>query len=429
MIPILAGGFAAVLIVIGVVVWSNQDDGDTVVADEPTTTTAVENDTETSLAPTTSAPSEPATTEPLVETTAPETTLATTEPTAETTTVEQAAPSTCTGNRYSVTLPSGWFEQTCTIFSPIPINIPGEAEYRPEIDMSFTTAELYPAALARINSTMTVLSQTATTVDGLPATLFVIEEEWFDVGLRSVFVVDAGDGVFFASANELVDSGVTVTDFDAHYNASVTALQTMMASISITPGVAPQNASCAGPTLTNPVASLTVSADVNNDGTIDQLSIVRHANGAHLVADAGAAGTISGPIGFADPAGADILHLTDLDGDGVPEIFSSTSGSASGSNYESFHVNGCSIDPIGGAVQPALQQGASVTAATSFGCAPSASGAQTIENYGSTLDQATSLFDNNYRQFSYGNGQWTLVAETDAQGPSPVLGPGPETCV
>jgi len=138
----------------------------------------------------------------------------------------------CVASRYTMTIPDDWFSEDCTIFSPFEIPPTGEREYRPEIDLFFTTSERYGEAFDRVNAELDVVSYTTFYIDGQIASVFTLSEEWYAVGERTVYVVDAGDGVLFASANELIDTE-PVTDLHAHYETSVEALHEMMASSSI----------------------------------------------------------------------------------------------------------------------------------------------------------------------------------------------------
>ncbi len=135
----------------------------------------------------------------------------------------------CSSGGYSVEIPDGWATPDCRNFSPGDIDPGGDV--RTEIDLFWAERETYDDALARIASTLDVDAEEEVTVAGQPGTRFLVTEvDGDDRGERMVVVVDAGTGVFFASANELVSGTGTVDDRTDHFERSRQALASMIES-------------------------------------------------------------------------------------------------------------------------------------------------------------------------------------------------------
>ncbi|MEM9133843.1 MAG: hypothetical protein AAF962_14055 [Actinomycetota bacterium] len=135
----------------------------------------------------------------------------------------------CSSGGYSIEIPDGWATPDCRNFSPGDIE-PG-ADIRAEIDLFWAERETYDEALARIAATLDVVAEQEVTVADRPATRFqVTEVDGGDQGSRLVVVVDAGSGVFFASANELVSGTGAIADRAAHFEQTRQALASMIDS-------------------------------------------------------------------------------------------------------------------------------------------------------------------------------------------------------
>lgn len=135
----------------------------------------------------------------------------------------------CSSGGYSVEIPAGWATPDCRNFSPGAIDTDGDV--RTEIDLFWAERETYDEALTRIASTLDVDAAEEVTVAGRPGTQFLVTEvDGADRGDRVVVVVDAGTGVFFASANELVSGTGDVGDRADHFERSREALASMIES-------------------------------------------------------------------------------------------------------------------------------------------------------------------------------------------------------
>ncbi len=192
-------------------------------------------------------------------TTAAPTTTTTTAPTT-TTTVPVAA--TCEGDRYTVTIPDGWYHRDCSEFSPANFPQPGdslEREWRSEISAEFT-AETPTELISRLDalSYLNVVDTIETSVDGLPVLRFTIESVIVDEDERErdAIAVDAGDGTFFISASSMPDSnfGPTLATLEERYATSIAAMEQIVSNIDIEEGVAPAQAAWPLTSLTfNPI--------------------------------------------------------------------------------------------------------------------------------------------------------------------------------
>ncbi|MEM8926312.1 MAG: hypothetical protein AAGD35_22630 [Actinomycetota bacterium] len=133
---------------------------------------------------------------------------------------------------YSLRVPEGWSHRGCTLFSPFRFDGVDASEVRPDIDVAWVTVERYEAALVRVENRFDVVDRLPSEVAGQPAMIFVLTETLdARTGERTVIVVNAPDGVFFASANELV---VGIGDGDRladRYETSIAVLATMMQTV------------------------------------------------------------------------------------------------------------------------------------------------------------------------------------------------------
>lgn len=392
--------------------------GVTTIAERPASTVNLPS----TLAPTTA----PSTTPSTAPTTAPPTTVQ------STTSTTQLQSSTCATARYTLTLEPGWFHESCEAFSTAPIPAPGPREFRPEIDASFSNTETYAQAINRINSTMTVITSQPTTVDGQTATVFRLQEEWYDIGERIMYVVDAGDGVFIASVNELVDSDATFADRGAHYIESAAALQQMMLSADIVyvANISNKQATCAAPVYANPTVLNSISFDVTNDGLADTISIVRHDAGTNLLVDAGpVVGVLEGKPSFADITAPAEIAAVDLDADGVSEIIASFATGAYTTSYEAFFLDaGCTVSRIGGPAQPQIEVGASVQNVVSFTCSYGFHGTVDFDEVVSSYVDASGQWETTTTTFRYSNGAWTDMGSFMVTGPNPPALDGLGSC-
>ncbi len=422
--PWIAGAVAITALLVGASTLAGDPSGGTNLGPVDQATSTTEPSTE--RAPSTTESVSPSTTIETPDTLAPTPTVAPTSSTVPTTT---AAATTCTATGYTVTVPAGWSHENCVQFSPAAIPAPGPFEFRPEIDLAYSTSLDYATAVAQTNANLTVLSSTTTTVDGLAATIFVIEEEWYDVGQRTVYIVDGGAGVFYASGNELVDSGATFTDRAAHYAATLVELDAMMATVDVA-YVAPKapTTTCIAPTLVNPVNGPSVQADLDGDGQLDTVQMIHHDSGVSLVVDAGPNGVYSGGFVAADaPHVSNDIVVVDLDYNGVSEILASAQSGPAGNTYESFQLSGCDLEPIGGGV-PALIQRASVTNTNSFECSFSIHGNVQLDEVASVYNNTTSEFDIEISTYQLTGGAWELLGSTTITDVNPMQLTGPTSC-
>ncbi|MEM7340955.1 MAG: hypothetical protein AAF467_20025 [Actinomycetota bacterium] len=177
--------------------------------------------TSTSTSPTTSGAEEPTTT-----------TSGDTTTTTVTTTVA-GGPVECSSGQYTLVVPEGWDHDGCARFSQSAFERPLPANLRPEIDIAWVTSETYDDALIRVRNRFEVQSEAFGAAGGRDAAVFVLTESASGgrTGERLVYVVDAPDGVFFASANELVNGVPVFGPRASHYQISVIALDEMMASL------------------------------------------------------------------------------------------------------------------------------------------------------------------------------------------------------
>jgi len=393
--------------------------------EEATTTSPDEGIAVSSEAPPTSAPSKVDSS----STSAAPTTTTTTTTTTSTTTVP-VTPS-CSTARYDIEVPTGWAEDDCTRFTSGSFPAAdAPIEFRPEIDLAFTTSENFAQSIGRIHSTEIVFSSTSETVDGLPAQRFVLRDEWFDVGERTVVVVDAGDGVLFASANELIDiQGPIQTDLAVHYAQTLTIFNAMLADISI---VEATGVPCPAPVLTNPTVLKTGVADIDGDGDAETLQLIASDDLTVATVDGLANGTVWGSIqGWVNP-GFSGLGWHDWDQDGVPEIIHRGDGPASGDLFEIRTVNGCALvsvvnqdgEPMG------LLRRASGLSANDYLCMYDQNGALSwLETTATSIDADDGTSSIAVTPFSYSNGVLTSAGTTTIT--SPPAGPptGVEGCV
>lgn len=420
-VPWVAAAAAALAVTIGIIAFGGGDNNDTVTDNQPVTTEREDPVTSTTDTDTQS------------ESSTEETPDSDLEPTPNLPFDKGDEPTvvTCTKPGYTVTVPTGWFHDECEPFSPAAILPPGPYEFRPEINLSYDNNETYAQAIIRINSTLTVLSSSPATVDGRTATVFVLEEEWFDVGQRTLYVVDGGgSGVFFASGNELVDSGAVVTDRAAHYKQTLVTLDAMMASVEVTYSAPVQKTQpvCIAPSFNNPVTGPSIQADVDGDGQVDTIDMVRHTAGASLVVDAGINGFYLGD--FTDAGSAHVSNeiiAVDLDASGTMEILASAQSGAAGNNYESFLLSGCDLSPIGGA-SPAVVQRASVTNVNSFECSFGAHGNVQLDTDESIYNNGSGDYTHTGETFQFNGTNWVSLGSNNSTSANPVQLAGPSSC-
>lgn len=341
---------------------------------------------ESTVSPTTAAPA----------TTAPATTVAT----------------TCVGDRHEAVIPAGWAHQDCDVFTSGAFPAAGAPiEFRPEIDFAFTTNETYEQSLARINDSEVVLSSTATLIDGLAAHEFVLADTgWFMDGERRVVVVDAGDGVFFASVNQVIDiqGPLNGGDLDSHYIYSSGIFEQMVSSISID-----EVSVCQAPSLTNSVELFTGSADVDSDGVVETIALMRSDEGDYLTVDSDAGDTI---WGFVEKhfAGLAYVGWSDWDVDGTPEFFTPGDGGASGVRENVYTIDACAIVPVvhSDGTPASLWNRASGLSANNYRCNFDAQGVLTsFETIDTTIDAVDGTPTSEVTSYIYSAGALT---ETDA---------------
>lgn len=234
----------------------------------PTQEPAVDNPTPI---PPTPAPETPAPSTPEAPTPEPETPTET--PT------EAPALTNCSAARYSVNIPAGWFTNDastspnlaqCSLFSPAPIVIPGETEFVIEVGIYVTTEESYTDALNRYSSNPNVWivqSSTTTTVDGQPAQILDItlgNDAMNGGGRQTIYIVDIGDGVLIATANEITDN----SQAPQNYPLAISGLQSIMSSIGLVVNTPPPTCPTPPPPATwDQALGAIVNVDFNADGT------------------------------------------------------------------------------------------------------------------------------------------------------------------
>ena len=336
----------------------------------------VVSDVPTGLTPTTVAETAPTTTAPITTTSvAPTTAVPPTIPTPP-----QAG--TCGTDRYTITLPDGWSHDDCVRFSEGRFPIEGEDfEFRPEIDVHFTTGETYHEALSRIVESETILSSERISVgtQRVEAVRLVIEEpfsEFFgDTGERVTYVVPTGDGVFFAAGVELVDTFSSPRlPQDERYAITISSLAEMMSTIDITTVAVPV-ANCVGGLVLDDSAEILNSgqADLDGDGDLESIRLVAFSNRTEVEISglASVIGNITGvvnPSDFADPFRS--LGWADWDGDGLPEIITrEPAGPAAGDLHYAFGIVGCDLVGVG-----SLLSTGSTQYSDTFSCSRNASG-------------------------------------------------------
>jgi len=325
----------------------------------------------------------------------------------------------CTTARYEIEIPAGWAEDDCTRFTSGSFPAAdAPIEFRPEIDVSFTTSENFAQALARIQNTEVILSTTSQTVDGLPAQRLVLRDEWFDVGERTVVVIDTGDGVFFASANQLIDiQGPIQTDLSVHYAQTLGVFDSMLSTISIsaTSGIA-----CPAPVVTNPTIVRTGVVNIDNDTADETLHLVHHDDGVLITIDGLTTGVVWGQVESNALSNLDQLGWHDWNQDGVPEIIYRSIGPASGDLYGVRTINGCALVPVvdqDGQPTMLLSRASGLTA-NNYVCMYGPSGALTwLETNATTIDGNDGTSSTEVTPYSYSNGVLTAGVSTTVTSP------------
>ena len=341
------------------------------------------------------------------------TTTTTVAPTTTTSTTTVApGPPTCSGQRYTITVPTGWNHGDCTLFTEGDLPAAG-VEFQPEIDVFFATNETYANAIGRIESTETVWTSTPTTVDGLRARTMVmvdevvqISETQFAASERTVVVVDAGDAVFFAAATRLVEplSPPTELTLDARYEQNLAVLDTMLGSIDIVEGA---SVGCsAPPALSNAVVEIVGSADADGDGDLEALTLFHHDDGITIVIEGHNNGTIWGHVGSSRHV-IPGLAWADWDGDGSIEIFYGDDGGAAGNAMGIATIDGCSIVNVDG---PRLFARASARFAVSYGCTFGPNGNLAVFETVSTEFGNDGVITNDSTVYAYSAGQFVEQA-------------------
>ena len=279
------------------------------IAPAPTTTTSTPTTSTTTTSTTSSSTSTTTTT----------TTSVPTPPSLPLTGPDLAAlPTECRGARYEVQIPIGWFAQNCAAFSEGPFPEQGViGEFRPEIEVAFTTDETYPEAIARIEADETVLVASPASVNGQAARRYVVRDEWFEVGERTVVIVDAGDGVFSATANQLVAiNAPQQLGIDARYARTLATLDELLADLAVD---AAQNQTCVEPAFSNPQIVSFGRADFDGDGDTERVRLISHDAGRAITVDGLGPGTIWGSIPTGSSDSRD-LGWADWDRNSAPEI-------------------------------------------------------------------------------------------------------------
>ena len=270
-----------------------------------------------------------------------------TTPTPPTTPVD-GGPQSCSGARYEIDIPDGWTHDDCTRLTSGAFPGPNaDIEFRPEIDIAFTSSETFADALYRINTTELVLSQESAIANGgFASQLFVLRDEWYDVGERTVAVIDLGDAVLFISANELTDiqGPLTGGDFRSHYrNETLPRFEEVLLSLSVDAGPA----LCEAPSIDDAVVVTGGLVDLDRDGAAETVSVFDDPNGGRYLLIEGlyAGDPIWGAV-ETNFAGQTLLGWSDWNRDGIHEFFVSSDGGASGVRDGIYTINGCVIVPV-----------------------------------------------------------------------------------
>jgi len=250
-------------------------------------------------------------------------------------------PTTCRTPDYDVSVPGGWHNHECRLFSAQPFEPDLSVDTASEIELLVSTNETYAQVLAHIESTATVLRQQSVTVDGLTGRQFVQFESRQE---RVVVVLDAGDAVVVASANMVGSIGdVDELSIVDHFAQTKARFAELLRTIEFAPRT---STSCAAPDLIEPELRAIVDADLDADGDLETLRLLH--DGAHTVIaiDGVGSGTVWGRLVKAPNLTIDNIGWRDLDLDGVAEIFYRIDGSPARAQYSVRVLDGCAAVPV-----------------------------------------------------------------------------------
>lgn len=290
------------------------------------------------------------------------------ESVASTTTTLPPPPTTCRTDDYEVSVPGGWYNHECRLFSargfdPAAVS----SELDAEIELVFSTTETYAEVLAHVESTSTILRQQAVEVDGLIGRQFVSFENRQE---RVIVVVDVPGAVLVALATSLESIGdieeLSLTD---HYAQTKVRLADVLRTISITERPA---TSCPAPSSPNVDVVGSVEANIDADAELETVLLLRDAGATLLAIDQVGpnGGTAWAPVVRAPNLTIDSIQWRDLDLDGIAEILYRVEGSPSRQQFGVRTVEGCSLVPVvdGAGVPVVLESYAFGERAENFTC-------------------------------------------------------------
>lgn len=342
-----------------------------------------------------------------------------------------APPQTCTTADYTVTYPNDWHTAptayTCRLFSPAPIDIATEAEFRYEVELHILDRD-FTDAINGFPGTATIVSDVGATVDGQVARTIEYTTNGDYPGPvhnRYAYLVDLGDRTLVAEASEYLDGSQATPD----YTATKATVDQMMRDITLVLGTpSAKTTTCtADPNLAGVAIASDAGWDLDGDGANDLVELLDDpaTTTGWLRATLTGGGVASGAISYLeDPSTAPApltLKLADLDagnGAGLPEAVFVHSFGASSKNHGVMYLDGCqwknpASDPTHG--EPALATFAVATKSGAWGCEFGAHGEVEItasqREFGSDPNTPTAWRDDYWR---FSNGAWQRVDGIDS---------------